>query len=61
VAGEAVTKGVERYPALALRGYRAAGMGGVFAVDFGAIDRCRRVHDKNFGTFCVGVKAAGRN
>ena len=52
LAGEAVTKGVQGYPALAFGRNGAAGMGGVLAVDFGAIDG--RIHDKNFGTFARG-------
>jgi hypothetical protein len=56
VACEAVTKGVERYAALAIYCDGPAGMGGVLAVDFSAIDRCRRVHNKNFGSFARGVK-----
>ena len=46
MASEAVTKGVEGYPALTLWADGAAGMGGVLAVDFGAIDGCGRVHKK---------------
>jgi hypothetical protein len=40
VAGEAVAEGVEGYSALALGTDGAAGMGGVLAVDFRAIDGC---------------------
>ena len=54
VAGEAVTKGVQGYPALAFYCDGAAGMGGVLAVDFGAIDGFGRIHKKNFGSFARG-------
>ena len=56
VAGEAVTKGVERYPALAFGRNGAAGMGGVLAVDCGAIDGFGRIHKKNIGRFCAGER-----
>jgi hypothetical protein len=62
VAGEAVAKGVEGYPALTFGGYGAAGTGGVLAVDFGAINRCgRNIHKKELRQFCAGIKAAWGN
>ena len=54
MAGKAVTKGVQGYPAAAVGTYGAGGMGGVLAVDFGAIDGFGRVHNKNFGSFAQG-------
>ncbi|HEY6331564.1 MAG TPA: hypothetical protein VI756_19725, partial [Blastocatellia bacterium] len=56
VAGEPVAKGVERYPVLAFSGHGAAGMGGVLAVDFGAIGGFGRIHENNFGCFCTGKR-----
>ena len=54
LAGEAVAKGVERYPALTFGADWSAGMGGVLAIDFGAINGRWFVHDKNFGCSCAG-------
>ena len=58
VAGEAVAKCVERYPALTCHCDWSAGMGGVLAVDFRAIGGFGRIHKKNVGCFCAGKRAA---
>jgi hypothetical protein len=54
VAGETVVKGVEGYPALAFGSDGAGGMGGVLAVDFGAIGGCGRIHKGLHIGFAVG-------
>jgi hypothetical protein len=56
LAGKAVTKGVDGYPAPAFCSYGAGGKGGVLAVDFGAIDGFGTIHNKNLGLFVARRK-----
>jgi hypothetical protein len=58
LAGEAVAKCVEGYAALAFGTGGAGGMGGVLAVDFGAINGCRSIHKKNLGQFSRGIRGS---